>query len=563
MKAEFKTLAEMLESRAQSHPDRIVFTFDPGLKDSKTESISYRDLDIQARAIAFHLQGVRCKAVILIFDCGLEFIVNFFGTIYAGGIPVPLYPAVTAKQLDRMFSIIQNCDASTVLTTSDILDSLTEINPNFITTSRINWRKLENVNVSKEYQWQDPAITNDSIALLQYTSGSTGEPKGAVLTHKNLLSNFSMISAAMEAKETDIMVSWLPMYHDMGLIGAILHTVFAGMQTVLMPPAAVVRPLRWLNAISKYRATATVAPNFAYDFCINRIEPEDIQKLDLASLRVAFNGAEPVHDSTLKNFQERFKSAKLRDDVFLPCYGLAEATLIVSGRNMSRPIRFKHIDLDALSDHRAVEVDTNVRNKVFVGCGRPCAGVKIRIVNPETFSDCAAKNIGEIWIAGPSVCSGYWNDCESNETTFMRDQGEVYLRTGDLGFLDEDGELYITGRIKDLIIIRGKNYHPHDLEFIAQNSHPFIHARPSAAFSIDSDYEDEKIILLQELKTSIDSAHRMEIKRAISEAINREHAIQISEIIFISPNSLARTTSGKIQRSEMRQRYLRNELNRY
>ncbi len=564
MKVDFKTLVEMLCFRAREHPNRVVFTFDPGIADSTAETITYGELDIRARAIAAELQqsDTEHKPVILIFDCGIEFVTSFFGCIYSTAIPVPIYPPFSTKQLDQLHSIIQNCGASTALVTSALLDSIKQIDMGFPITSKMNWFEVDLMNDSNALGWQNPTITGDSIALLQYSSGSTGKPKGVLLTHTNLLSNFRMIRHAMSARKTDIMVSWLPMYHDMGLIGAILHSVYSGMRTVFMPPSSVVRPFRWLSAISKYRGTATVAPNFAYDFCVHRIKEDEIKELDLSSLRVAFNGAEPIHASTLKNFHERFQSAKLRDDVFLPCYGLAEATLIVSGRDMSRPIKLKKVGLDSLSNHRAVETDSAFCSKVFVGCGQSCSGVEIRIVDPKTGNDSSFGTVGEIWLAGPGVSCGYWNSPETTEGNFINDPGKTYLRTGDLGFLDEEGELFITGRIKELIIIRGKNYHPHDVEFIAQDSHPLIDHRPSVAFSIDTDSGDERVILLQELKQSVDQAARKAIATAISEAINREEGIQVSELIFIAQNSLARTSSGKIRRSEMRRRYLQDELSK-
>jgi acyl-CoA synthetase (AMP-forming)/AMP-acid ligase II len=548
MKTEFNSLVDMLNLRSHAHPDRVVFTFDSGLANSAAETITYDELNRRAQAIAVHLQqsGANDKPAILIFDCGLEFITSFFGCIYSGTIPAPLYPPFSKKQLDRLLSIILDCDASTILVTSQISNFIKEIDISFPVTSKINWVEVDTIDYSIASQWQHPEIANDTIALLQYTSGSTGKPKGVLLSHQNLLSNFQMIRCAMSADETDIMVSWLPMYHDMGLIGAILHSVYSGMQTVSMPPSSVVRPFRWLSTISKYRGTATVAPNFAYDFCVQRIMEDDIKKLDLSSLRVAFNGSEPIHDSTLKNFHERFKSAKLRDDTFLPCYGLAEASLIVSGRDMSRPIEFKQVE--------------NLRNKVFVGCGVACKGSRIRIVDSDTRLDCAAGSVGEIWVAGPSVARGYWNHPQANEESFIRDLDKVWLRTGDLGFVDEKGELFITGRIKDLIIIRGKNYHPQDLEFIAQGSHSVIQNRPSSAFGVDSGSAEERVVLLQELKQSVDEATRKVIATSISDAIAREEGIQLSEIIFIPPNSLARTSSGKIRRSEMRRRYLQGEL---
>ena len=564
MKTKFDTLIEMLSSRAEAHPDRVVFTYLAGLTGSGVERITYNELDTRARAIASRIQqlGGNAKPALLIFDCGLDLITSFFGCIYAGAIPVPLYPPFSRKQLERLFSIIQNSGATNVLVTTAMFNFVKEINENFPEISSIQWIEVDSVENSMATEWEDPHTAKDSMALLQYTSGSTGSPKGVALSHANLLNNFRMISDAMSANETDIMVSWLPMYHDMGLIGAILHSVYSGMQTVLMPPSSVIRPLHWLAAISKYRGTVTVAPNFAYDLCVQKIKIEDIEKLDLSSLRVAFNGAEPIHSSTLMDFHERFRSANLRKDIFLPCYGLAEATLIVSGRDMSRPMKQKRVDLAALADHKVIETESSVASKVFVGCGQACSGVKLRIVDNETHKDCTPGNIGEIWVSGPSVALGYWNHPEATQENFVHHLAELYLRTGDLGFLDDEGELFITGRIKDLIIIRGKNYAPQDLEFIAQSAHPLLQQRPSAAFAIDSDSGNESLILLQELKQSIPEKTQKAIATAISEAINREEGIQISEVLFILPNSLARTSSGKIRRNEMRRRYLENELSK-
>jgi acyl-CoA synthetase (AMP-forming)/AMP-acid ligase II len=558
------TLIDMLRSRAKAHPQRLVFTSLSSLSNSPAKVITYSELDIRARAIATSLQQLdqHGKPALLIFDCDLDYVASFLGSIYAGTIPVPLHPPLSRRHLERLLSIVEDCGAYAVLTTSALGDSIKEIDENFDKILRIPWVLVDHVDNLMAPQWRDPHATEDSTALVQYTSGSTGSPKGVVLSHGNLLSNFGMIAEAMGATETDIMVSWLPMYHDMGLIGAILHSVYSGMQTVFMPPRSVIRPLRWLSAISKYRGTSTVAPNFAYELCVQKIKTEDIEKLDLSSLRVAFNGAEPIHSSTLTNFHERFRSAGLRDDIFLPCYGLAEGTLIVSGRDMSQRIKIKRVEMAALADHRIVETRSPLASKIFVGCGQACAGAEIRIVNNETLQDCIPGRVGEIWVSGPGISAGYWNRPEATQESFVQHLGARYLRTGDLGFLDDNGELFITGRLKDLIRIRGMNYAPHDLESIAQSAHPLIHQRASAAFAIDTGSGEECVVLLQEIKGPLAETTRQAVADAISESISREEGIQVSEVCFVSPNSIALTSSGKIRRGEMRRRYLDGKLSK-
>jgi acyl-CoA synthetase (AMP-forming)/AMP-acid ligase II len=546
-------VVDLLREQAATMPEKVAFTFvgDRGAE----ETLTFGELDRRARALAVTLAEVANPGdrALLIFPCGLEYIVSFFACVYADLVAVPLYPPMAPKHLPRVLSVVADCGATVALTTQATLGAMRRAGGEG-PLACLSWICSDRADLALADEWPGSVATDDSVAFIQYTSGSTGVPKGVVLTHANLVANFEMISAAMEVRPDDVMVSWLPMYHDMGLIGAILHSVYAGIHTVTMDPSSIVRPLRWLSAISRHKGTVTVAPNFAFELCVARITPEELATLDLSSLRVAFNGAEPVRAEALREFERHFGPAGLRSDVFLTCYGLAEATLIVSGRDMRETTRVLRVDREALTQGTASPSTERATSQEIVSCGRACAPQRIAIVDPATQTALGAGAVGEIWVTGPNVARGYWSKSETSRGAFVEVDGQTYLRTGDLGFLDARGELFVTGRLKDLIIVRGKNIAPNDIEQVAQGVAPVLRARPSAAFAVQ-DGGTERVVLLQELKDGMGDDEQSALRRMIVDAI-AEHCGVLPEVVLVKHASLPRTSSGKIQRHLVKAAFL-------
>ena len=561
------TLVNLLRWRALNQPDQRVYTF---LVDGETEEVhlTYGELDRQARAIAASLQslGATGERALLLYPPGLEYIAGFFGCLYAGVIAVPAYPPDPARldrTLPRLQAMVADAQATVALTTAPILSMAEFVFAQAPDLAALQWLTTDTLADGTEDGWQEPALTGDSLAFLQYTSGSTRTPRGVMLSHDNLLYNSSLIRQAMEVTPDAIVVSWLPPYHDMGLIGAILQPLYAGCTCILMSPVSFLqRPFRWLQAISRYRATISGGPNFAYDLCVRKITPEQRATLDLSCWSLAFNGAEPVRSQTLDRFAAAFEPCGFRREAFYPCYGLAEATLIVSGGLRSVPPVIHTVQGAALEQNRVVDASaTDEDARALVGCGQNLPGQKIVIVDPETLVQCPPDQVGEIWVAGPSVAQGYWNRPEETEQTFrayMADTGEgPFLRTGDLGFM-RDGELFITGRIKDLIIIRGRNHYPQDIELTVEQSHPALRPGCGAAFSVDVSGE-ERLVVVQEVYTNR-PWDPDEVVGAIRQAVAETHEVQVYAVVLIEPRSIPKTSSGKIQRRACRAMFLAGTL---
>jgi acyl-CoA synthetase (AMP-forming)/AMP-acid ligase II len=407
-------------------------------------------------------------------------------------------------------------------------------------------------------------MTSNTLAFLQYTSGSTAQPRGVMLNHGHLLHNEQMIQQAFQQTERSIIVGWLPLYHDMGLIGNVLQPLYAGARCILMSPAHFLQsPVRWLQAISRYKATTSGGPNFAYDLCTRKITSEQRAQLDLSSWTVAFNGSEPVHPDTLDRFIAAFGPCGFRPEAFFPCYGLAEATLFVSGSLKSAPPVIHNIDGTALEHNRIVPVSAQKKDAVrVVACGRSWLDQQILIVDPESSKSCEPDAVGEIWLSGPSIAQGYWNRAEDSECTFgayLADSGKgPYLRTGDLGFIS-DGQLFITGRLKDLIIIRGRNHYPQDIEQTVQQSHTRLRPGCGAAFSIDVCGE-ERLVVVQEVDRHCQHQEVEEIIATINQAVTAEHELTVYAVALIRPGTLPKTSSGKLQRHACRANFLNSNL---
>lgn len=568
--AHIHSLAELLQYRASENPDGTAYTFldFPGNEAFIEQTITYRELDSRSRSWSTRLKESMepGKRAVLLYPPGLDYIAAFFACQYAGIIAVPSYPPFTRRALAQFLSIVRDADPGRILSTKTVADSVGSL------------ASAGGQQVFPEGMWLFPdesrgacrevTAAPNRISFLQYTSGSTSSPRGVVLTQENLLHNLSLIRDCFGHDKGSCGVIWLPPYHDMGLIGGILQPLYAGFPVYLFSPLSFLRrPLRWLQAITRYRATTSGGPNFAYELCIRKITPEQRRDLDLSSWALAFNGAEPIQPSTLGRFAEAFKDCGFQPRAFYPCYGLAESTLIVSGGRKDRMPVIRSFDRDELEKNWAFETfRPRCPVKDCVGCGVPLEGGDIVIADPDTMARCAQGRIGEIWVKGPSVAEGYWNNPKETEAVFwayLKDTKEgPFLRTGDLGFLHR-GELFVTGRIKDLIIHRGRNIYPGDIEHTAEQCHPYLRKGCNAAFAVHEN-DGNRIVLLQEVVTfepeelGRNKAH--EIVKSIRTAVAAHHGVQVTEIALVKNNSLLKTSSGKIQRHACRNAYLSGSL---
>jgi acyl-CoA synthetase (AMP-forming)/AMP-acid ligase II len=408
-----------------------------------------------------------------------------------------------------------------------------------------------------------PSPDPQHIAFLQYTSGSTSEPKGVAVSHANLLANLEMIRLALGNTRHSTYVNWVPLYHDMGLILNALEALYVGALCVLMAPNAFMqRPLAWLRAISHYRAEVGCSPNFGFDLCVSRYRAEQMEGIDLSSWKVALNGAEPVHAETIKRFIETFAGHGFDPDAVFPAYGMAEATLLISGGRRSDGHLTRTVSRSALQAHKVVVAVDEADVQMLVGCGRALAGEQIAIVEPDSRRRLPAGQVGEVWAHGPNVARFYWRNPEATNTGLNAqiagtDDGTIWLRTGDLGFLDETGELFITGRIKDLIIIRGINHYPQDIEHTVQTQHPALRQNCGAVFSVLDEHDEEMLVVVQEVeRTERNRIDAAEMKGLIREAVSDQHELFARHIVLILPGGLPKTTSGKIQRNLTRKLWL-------
>ncbi|HKI03097.1 MAG TPA: amino acid adenylation domain-containing protein, partial [Thermoanaerobaculia bacterium] len=553
------TLISLLRERAAEHPDRTAYTF---LADGEVEAarLTYSELDRQARGIgaALAAAGAAGERVVLLFPPGLEFISAFFGCLYAGALAVPAYPPRSARGLPRLRAILDDARPRVVLTTGELLDRARSLLGEF---TALTWLAADGLEPRAE-EWRAPRIDGETLAFLQYTSGSTSTPKGVMVSHGNLLHNEEMIRRAFGQSEDSVIAGWLPLYHDMGLIGNVLQPLFLGATCVLMSPVAFLQqPLRWLAAISRYRATTSGGPSFAYELCARKVTAEQKTGLDLSSWTLAFNGAEPVRAETMERFAAAFASCGFRREAFYPCYGLAEATLFVSGGEHTQVPSVREMRAAALEEGRAEEPAAGEAGRTLVACGRAWMEQRLEVVDPESALVCAPGRVGEIWLAGPSVAQGYWDNAAATARDFKaRLAGEPeagpFLRTGDLGFF-LDGELYVTGRLKDLIILRGRNLYPQDIELTAERAHPDLRPGCGAAFSVEAGGE-ERLIVVQEVERR--AGEPEEIAAAVRAAVAREHEAQVQEVVLVRMGTIPKTSSGKIQRHACRAAWQAGDL---
>ena len=576
------TLIDILKYRADSQPEQTIYTF---LVDGETEQISltYQDLEQKAKAIAAYLQslGAPQERILLLYPPGLGFIEAFFGCLYAGAIAIPAYPPRPNRSIARIQSIIKDARPTLALTTNSILNGLKRRVEQAPELKTLRWLATDDVNLQYAQKWQKVPLSGDDIAFLQYTSGSTAEPKGVKIAHKNLLHNLKAIHQCFQHTTQSQGVIWLPPYHDMGLIGGVLQPLYGDFPVVLMSPLIFLQnPLRWLKAISRYRGTTSGGPNFAYDLCVRKFKPDLDLDLDLSSWDLAFNGAEPINHETLNKFTATFRPYGFRPEAFYPCYGMAEATLIISGGNKKSFAVTKTISSKELEKNLVIEALPNDADaRTLVSCGHSLSDQQIAIVDPQTLNPCQLGEIGEIWVTGPSIAGGYWNNSFITDNTFnARLQGMSglnFLRTGDLGFIDR-GELFVTGRLKDVIIIKGRNHYPQDIERTVEASNPFIRPSCVASFVIAVKGEDQLVVLAEvdrhywdRQKNSTKSQEEIAAEKAekeqrliqtIRSAISKHHDLQTHSILILKSGAIPKTSSGKIQRHVCRDRFLSGTL---
>ena len=543
---------------AENFPDERAFVFLKDGEDLSTE-LSFRELFDQSRRYAASLinRGFSGERALLLFPPGKDFIIAFFGCLQAGVTAVPAFPPRKNRNQMRIQAIANDCNAKVALTTSPLLPRAKETMESTGEGTPFDWFSDEDVTASEQETRAVPSdVNSDEVAFLQYTSGSTGSPKGVMLTHGNIIENCSMITEAFEAGRGDVGMSWLPTYHDMGLISGVLNTVFCGCPSFLMSPMLFLqRPIRWLKAISKYKITISGGPNFAYDLCTRKITDEQLSGIDLSTWSLAFNGAEPVRPETLQQFTDRFSKYGFREEAFYPCYGMAETTLFASGGKRNARPTIRCYDGSSLDDGRIKKAAPDGDNARFlVGCGHALGDEEILIVNPDTRTRSPHGKVGEIWLASKSVGKGYWNRADATSETFQAtladDSSESrYLRTGDLGFVDRE-ELFVTGRLKDLIIVRGVNRYPQDIEMTVERADRRLRNGASAAFAMEIDGQ-ERLVIVSEVERGEDDNWK-EVIEAIRRDVTMEHELAPEGIVLVRYGSIPKTSSGKIQRHACR-----------
>ncbi|XXX99931.1 non-ribosomal peptide synthase/polyketide synthase [Sorangium sp. So ce204] len=558
-----ENFVELLAERASVHPERVALRF---LTDgeSASEVLTYKELHERACAIAARLQSLAPagERALLLYPSSADYVTAFLGCLYAGMIAVPAYPpeSMQQQQLARLMAVIRDAAPRFILTERGLLEPLRSLGQHVPRASSIELVSTDDIPTSDATAWRMPSLREGSIAFLQYTSGSTSAPKGVMVGHDNLIANERSIREAFMMDDSDVVVSWLPLFHDMGLIGTLLQPLFSGLSMVLMAPQRFIeRPIRWLQAISTYGGSVSGGPDFAYRLCVERIKPGMLDGLDLRSWRLAFSGAEPVRASTLRAFSERFAGVGFDARALYPCYGLAEATLIVAGVRRGDGVTSTSFDARGLAKDVAIPADGE---REIVACGKAQSLHEIVIVEPDTGRALEPGRIGEIQVSGPSVAHGYWQNADATQRTFTSREGRVYLRTGDLGFQHE-GSLFITGRLKDLIIVRGHNLYPQDLERTVEDQVEVVRAGRVAAFSVEVDGQEGIGIAAEVSRRAQKLIQPEAVCRAINEAVAQEHGEAVSVVLLLNPGSLPITSSGKLRRAACRAGWEKSSLDAF
>ncbi len=560
-----ESLVEIISKRATNQPESVVYKY-LGDGVNETESFTFKEIDRVARSIAHALSEKLTKGdrVLLLFPQGLQYVAALYGCFYGGFIAIPAYPPRRNRKMDRINSIIEDSGAAAGLVTEEVFKTIERNFSDDELLKEMAWFEYEKISTNPAPPEISEFPKPEEIAFIQYTSGSTGNPKGVMITHKNILYNSDFIRRSFGFDKNTVGMNWLPIFHDMGLVGGIFQAAFLGLINIGMPPVAFLKnPLNWLKAIDKYKATTGGGPNFSYDYCVQKIKPEEAESLDLSTIKNFYCGGEPVRKRTFETFPKHFSAAKVRSNQMFAVYGMAETTLIVTGKDPATEPGYVRVDQEALSKNKVIFVDKNEKGIDLVSNGRVWMETNVIIVNPDTFNEVDKNSIGEVWISGPTVAKGYWNKPEENKRTFdayLSNGTGPWLRSGDLGFMFND-ELYITGRLKDLIIIRGVNYYPNDIEYSVQQSHEAFKSNSGAAFSTHKD-GIEKLVIVQELERNfLRNTDFDELLTHIRKTIADEHELEVYSIALIRTGSIPLTSSGKIQRRQTRYEYLSGKLN--
>ncbi|MGH9436833.1 MAG: AMP-binding protein [Terriglobia bacterium] len=551
-----QSLNEVLQFQAKEHGSIELYSYLlEGTLDGRVETWTLEEVDRRARRVAAALapHAVPGARALLQFPPGLDFIAAFYGCLYAGVVAVPAAPPESARleaTLPRLLGIMRDAKPGVILTVS-VLQTLVEETFEFAALPSLAVDKLDGDIAFTPY-----SAAPDELAFLQYTSGSTGDPRGVMVTHRNILANHANIAEAFCLREgSERGVSWLPMFHDMGLLGKVIAPLcVAGPVTFMSPLDFMRRPLSWLDVISRLGATISGAPNFAYELCARRAKSKALDSLDLSRWRVAFCGAEPIYPATLERFAKTFAPCGFDPHAFLPTYGLAEATLFISGSARGEKGQARCFDSAALAQGRA---EPSASGRALMGCGE-VVGQEVRVVGPGGFP-LPERLVGEIWVRGDNVGKGYWRRPEETRGQFgaMLGTGEgPYLRTGDLGFLHQ-GELFLCGRKKDLLIIRGRNLHPQDIERSVEQAHSAVRSGRSAAFSVENGEEEKLVVVAEARGTGSDFS---DVFAAIRGAVSREHGADLYAIALIKPRTIPKTSSGKIRRQACKELWLAGNL---
>ena len=522
---------------------------------------SYRALAETARAIAGVLAGIAPpgERALLLFPPGIDFVAGFFGCLYSGALAVPVYPPRSIDDGPRLAGIVASARPRVVVSTRAFL---ARIEPMLAGVGALAGVPRLAIDDLASHAWIPPRLGPESLAFLQYTSGSTGRPRGVMVRHGNLLANQRVIQERTgHHPDRTVFAGWLPLYHDMGLIGNVLQSAYLGIACYLMSPLDFVkRPLVWLEAISRYRVTTSGGPSFAYDHCARRIPDDAVGALELSSWDLAFNGAEPVRADVLDRFAGKFARAGFRREAFYPCYGLAESTLMVTGADRLRPPHVVGVERSELGAGRVVRVEGIDAQRV-VGCGRPADDHRVIVVDPERRVPADPGRVGEIWVGGPSVCAGYWDDAASTGEVFgaaLPGSTERMLRTGDLGFF-ADGQLFVVGRAKDLIIVRGCNHYPEDIERTIECAHPGLRAGGGVVFGVEIAGE-ERVVAVHEVSRRTDGAPVARIAADVTEAVAQRHGLRLHASLLVKPGTIPKTSSGKLRRTACRSLYVEGKL---
>jgi acyl-CoA synthetase (AMP-forming)/AMP-acid ligase II len=557
-----ETLIEMLQRWVVDRPDRRALTF---VTDGtvEAEGFTFAELDARARSIAVHLRGLLQPGdrALLLYPPTLEFVAGFFGCLYAGVIAVPAYPP-SARTADRLLAIMEDARPGAILAPSSIAPLVRAGVGADSTAPGLAVIETDTME-DRSAGWTDPGVGADTVAFLQYTSGSTATPKGVIVTHANLTENERVIQQGFGTDQDIVVVGWLPLYHDMGLIGNVLHPLYLGARSYVVSPIEFLkRPLSWLRAISHFRGTTAGGPNFGFERCVRKVSADERATLDLSSWQVAYNGAEPLSAETVERFAATFGDAGFSTTTMCPCYGLAEGTLYVSGRAPRTGADIRSFDVPALEqDGLAIPVERS-EGRRLVSSGRTWLDQRVLIVDPAGLHPLPDGRVGEIWTSGPHVTAGYWNRPEESKATFgarLADGTGPFLRTGDLGFVVE-GELYVTGRLKDLIIIRGRNYYPQDIERTIDHADPLVRPGCGAAFAVEVDGQ-EGLAVVQEVEPAGDSPDEADrVLAAIRRAVRANHDLRAHAVVLIPRGEIPKTSSGKLQRARTRELYLAGAL---